>query len=233
MRYRHSDLRSLNDLSTGLSREIFRLVIFDLEVIMNAKVLLWGLSALAITTSTYATDSKSEMDDCKHPVNSASARAKGETGFVLWEKPRAVPTLAFQDGEGKPLSLNNFRGKVLVLNLWATWCRSCGGEMASLGRLQAKLGGQNLEVLALSIDHAGPKAVRDFVREFGVKHLRLYIDPTAQTPTTLGVIGIPATLLLDPQGRELGRLLGPATWDSQAMLKFLEGVIRQTKGDAS
>ncbi len=196
---------------------------------MNSKLLLWGLSALAITLSINAADLKSEQDDCKP----SSARANGETGVVLWDAPHALPALAFQDGEGKPRSLTDFRGKVLLLNLWATWCSSCREEMPSLDRLQAKLGGRNLEVLALSIDHAGPQAVRDFFREFDVKHLLLYIDPAAKTPTALGVLGIPATLLIDQQGRELGRLLGPAAWDSPAMVQFLEGVIKQKNGEAS
>lgn len=202
---------------------------------MITKLLLWGLCALVITLSVVAADSKPEMDDCKHPslTNPAGARAKGAPGFAVWDTPRALPALAFQDGEGKALSLADFRGKVLVLNLWATWCRSCREEMPSLDRLQTRLGGHDLEVLTLSVDHKGPQVVRDFFREFGVKHLRLHIDPTAKTPAAFGVMGLPATLLIDRQGRELGRLLGPATWDSPAMVQFLENVIKRTKGQAS
>lgn len=153
------------------------------------------------------------------------------TGFVLRDTPQPVPALAFQDGEGRPLSLENFRGKVVVLNIWATWCAPCREEMPTLDRLQAKLGGADLEVLALSIDQGGPAAVREFFRAIGIKHLRLYIDPTSQALNALDILGIPATLLIDRQGRELGRLVGIAKWDSLEMVAFLKMVIDQTQGD--
>lgn len=156
-----------------------------------------------------------------------------ESGFVLWEEPRPVPALAFEDGDGRALALDAFRRKVVVLNVWATWCPPCREEMPTLDSLQAKLGGDDLEVLALSIDQAGPKVVREFFDEIAIKHLRLYIDPTAQALNILDIAGIPATLLIDREGRELGRLIGATEWDSPKMLQFLRQVIKETKGENS
>ena len=175
------------------------------------------------------------LSGCDKPSGDANANGEGEakheSGFVLWETPRAVPALAFQGGDGQPLNLDDFRGKVVVLNIWATWCPPCREEMPTLDNLQAKLGGPDLEVLTLSIDQAGAKVVRKFFEEIGIKHLRLYIDPTAQTLNILNVPGIPTTLLIDRQGRELGRLVGATEWDSPKMVQFLQGVVEQTRGD--
>ena len=156
-----------------------------------------------------------------------------ESGFVLWEQPRTLPGIAFEDSDERTLTLEAFRGKVVVLNVWATWCPPCREEMPTLDNLQAKLGGDDLEVLALSIDQAGPKVVREFFDEIGIKHLRLYIDPTAQALDVLDIAGIPATLLIDREGRERGRLIGATEWDSPKMLQFLRQVIKETKGENS
>jgi len=153
------------------------------------------------------------------------------SGFALWAAPRPVPALAFQNGEGRALGLNDFRGKVVVMNIWATWCGPCREEMPTLDGLQAKLGGADLEVLALSVDQAGPPVVREFFKEIGIKHLKLYIDHSAQAMFALDVIGVPTTLLLDREGRELGRLVGTAKWDGPEMVTFLKSVIDQTQGD--
>lgn len=163
----------------------------------------------------------------------APASTRSESGFVLWHAPRPVPALAFRDGDGRSLTLDDFQGRVVVLNVWATWCGPCRVEMPTLDNLHAKLGGADLEVLALSIDRAGPEAVREFFDEIGIKHLRLYIDPTGETLNMLDVAGIPTTLLIDRQGRELGRLIGAAEWDSPEMLQFLRKVIEKTKGETS
>jgi len=89
----------------------------------------------------------------------------------------------------------------VLLNLWATWCVPCRKEMPSLDRLQAQLGGPAFEVVALSIDKS-PQAVREFYREYGIRKLALYIDPSAEVTSTLGAVGIPTTLLVDGDGRE-------------------------------
>lgn len=146
----------------------------------------------------------------------------------LHETPRPVATIAFTNEDGNPRALDNWRGRVVLLNIWATWCGPCRAEMPTLDRLQAKLGSERFEVLALSIDRAGAGVVRDFFDEIDIAHLRLFIDETMQAPRDLGILGVPATLLIDPDGRELARLLGTAEWDTAEMIAFLEGVIADT-----
>jgi thiol-disulfide isomerase/thioredoxin len=153
----------------------------------------------------------------------------GPQGFLLWEKPRAVPELSFATGDGRSLTLADFHGKVVLLNIWATWCGPCREEMPTLDALQAELGSSAFEVLALSIDRAGIGAVKEFYQEIGIRHLNQYIDQTATAAPKLSVVGIPTTLLLDRQGRELGRLVGSIEWDSPEMVTFIREMIETTK----
>lgn len=135
--------------------------------------------------------------------------------------PRAVPDLAFEDGAGRKRSLSQFRDKVVLLNLWATWCVPCREEMPALDRLQEKLGGPGFEVLALSIDAGGARAVKGFYEEVGVRSLAIYVDPGMRAMGSLAAVGIPTTLLLDRQGREIGRRTGPAPWDGPEAVRVI------------
>lgn len=136
-------------------------------------------------------------------------------------EPRALPELPFQDAQGKPMSLADFRGKVVLLNVWATWCAPCRKEMPALDRVQQQLGGPGFEVVALSIDSGGVAPVRRFYDEIGIRTLAIYVDPSTQAATKLKTIGIPTTLLVDREGRELWRKTGPAEWDGPKHLESL------------
>lgn len=140
-------------------------------------------------------------------------------------KPKPLPELQFQDGTGRARSLADFRGKVVLLNIWATWCTPCREEMPALDRLQTRLGGTEFEVVALSIDQQGAQAVRKFYDEVGVKALALYIDPSAQAGFKLATIGLPTTVIVDRAGREVGRRVGPAEWDAPKLVDELRGMI--------
>jgi len=144
-----------------------------------------------------------------------------EFPFDLLDPPRPLPELRFVDGEGRPLTLADFSGKVILLNLWATWCIPCLREMPTLDRLQAKLGGPRFQVVVLSIDVGGLPVVEKFYRALKLKALDIYVDKTARAMIALGVAGIPTTLLIDRQGREIGRLAGPAEWDSKEATKAI------------
>ncbi|HZA01847.1 MAG TPA: TlpA disulfide reductase family protein, partial [Hyphomicrobiaceae bacterium] len=135
--------------------------------------------------------------------------------FVFKKAPEPLPDVLFLDGAGVARSVNDWRGKVVLLNLWATWCAPCRKEMPALDRLQATLGSDQFEVVALSIDRAGLEGAKKFLEQIKVQSLKLYADPTAKIGSQLKVAGLPATLLLDRQGREIGRLTGPAGWDSE------------------
>lgn len=141
--------------------------------------------------------------------------------FTLHEVPRPLPVIRLQDGAGRALTLADFKGRVILLNIWATWCTPCREEMPALDRLQAKLGGPGFEVLALSIDREGPAVVRRFFFDVGVRTLKLYSDPSGEAAGRLGALGVPTTLLVDRSGREIGRRLGPAQWDSAAAVAFI------------
>ncbi len=155
-------------------------------------------------------------------------------GLATHDAPRPVPETTFENGDGEPMTLADFRGKVIVLNLWATWCPPCRREMPTLDALQAELGSERFEVVALSIDRAGPSVVREFFAEQGIEHLALYIDTSARALSRLNIRGIPTTLVLDAAGREVARVTGEADWATTSMLDYFRGLIaEQTKGDES
>ena len=150
--------------------------------------------------------------------------------FIFHEAPKPIASIAFEDGQGRSRSLADFRGKVVLLNIWATWCGPCRREMPSLDRLQGLLGGADFEVVALSIDRSGIETVRKFYADVGIRKLSIYIDSSGKATRELATVGVPATLLIDRAGRELGRLVGPAEWDEPDIVQFLKRVIAQKTG---
>lgn len=160
-------------------------------------------------------------------LDGPGSAAIGQKRFVLHAQPKQTPPVSFVDSNGAPMQLDHLRGKVLLLNIWATWCAPCREEMPSLDRLQAKLGGPDFEVVALSIDNdaKGLAQVKAFYSQVGIRHLRIFQDPTASAGFNLGTAGVPTTLLIDRQGRELGRLTGAAEWDSEDAIKLVRRTI--------
>ena len=158
-------------------------------------------------------------------AGAAGAAAPIETG-----EPKPLPPLAFQTMDGQETSLEAFKGKVVVLNLWATWCVPCREEMPALDRLQARFADRPVVVLALSVDRAGPERVRKFLDEIGVRHLHVYRDPKAAATRALRVPGLPATILIDKQGQEVGRVLGIAEWDGPAAVAVVERLLAEPAG---
>ena len=134
--------------------------------------------------------------------------------FTLLDPPVPAPPESFQDLDGAPVRLADFGGRVVLLNFWATWCAPCIREMPSLDRLQAALGDEGLSVVAVSIDRAGGKVVAPFAEKLGLEHLGLYLDPKSKFSRTFGLSGLPATFLIDAEGRLVGGMNGPAEWDS-------------------
>lgn len=138
-----------------------------------------------------------------------------------------VPEITFLDEEGNERTLKDFQGRVVVLNLWATWCAPCRKEMPSLDRLQAALGGDDLEVLALAVDRGDLSKVLKFYDEVELEHLAVYHDATAKAGRTLRAPGLPTTLIIDRNGDEVGRVLGDAEWDGDDVTTLLEAVIAE------
>lgn len=146
--------------------------------------------------------------------------------FVFKKSPEVLPALAFEDATGKERSLQDWRGKVVLLNLWATWCAPCRKEMPSLDRLQAELGSDQFEVVAVSVDKTGIEGAKKFLHQIKVEKLGVYADPNIRVGSTLRIIGMPSTVLIDRESREIGRLVGPAEWDSDEAKQLIQAALR-------
>ena len=136
-------------------------------------------------------------------------------GLGLVSEPRKdIPAFTFKDGAGAEKSLADFKGRVVLLNLWATWCAPCHKEMPDLAALQKDMGGPGFEVVALSLDRKGLEASAAFLKDVGADNLALYTDVESKALAAVNALGLPATLLVDKDGKEAARLLGPAAWSS-------------------
>ncbi|MDO8534283.1 MAG: TlpA disulfide reductase family protein [Xanthobacteraceae bacterium] len=156
--------------------------------------------------------------------------ARGEVAaLALAATPRRVPDLVFRDGEGKSVRLADFRGRTVLLNLWATWCVPCRKEMPALDALERALGGRNFTVVAINLDTRDPEKPRRFLAEVGVNSLRYFEDPSTgvfQELKRVGrAVGLPTSLIVDPQGCELGVIAGPAEWGSEDALALVRAAI--------
>jgi thiol-disulfide isomerase/thioredoxin len=160
---------------------------------------------------------------------SALSTARAEPGadqaplgqFVPSSPPRPAPQIHFTAADGKAVSLGDFAGRLVLVNLWATWCAPCRREMPSLDRLQTRLG-DKITILAISEDMGGDKAVAPFVAKLGLKALKTYLDPKNAVGQAFKVDGLPTSFLIDRQGRVLGRVEGEADWDSPKMLAVIK-----------
>ena len=141
--------------------------------------------------------------------------AKGPIAAFLPAATLGEPlSLTFVDRTGKKRALSEWKGKVVLLNVWATWCAPCRKEMPALDQLKSDLGGPAFDVLAISTDRGGPDKAAAFFDENKVTKLEVLNDNKAAFAQALRVIGMPTTLLIDKEGREIGRLIGPAEWAS-------------------
>lgn len=140
-----------------------------------------------------------------------------------------VSGLSFKSADGQAFSMADFKGKVVLLNLWATWCAPCRKEMPDLDHLQAELGGDDFEVVTVSIDRSAPAVARKFFDEIELKHLTLYYDESMQIFQDLKgqgmAFGMPTTLVVDKNGCSLGHMAGPAPWSDQTAQTMLKAVI--------
>ena len=170
---------------------------------------------------------------CRPAVELASKIAPFARGEVAAVKVASsglkVPDLAFQDAAGKPLSLAHWRGRTVLLNLWATWCVPCRKEMPALDALEKKLGSSDFQVVAVNIDTRDPDKPKVFFKELGIAQLAYYADPSARTFQDLKEIGrafgMPTTMLVDKQGCEIGTVAGPAEWASDDAVKLIQAAL--------
>ena len=173
---------------------------------------------------------------CRNAVDTASRLAPlvgGEVAaLALAQRPYRVPDLAFKDALGHDRTLADFRGRTVLLNLWATWCVPCRREMPALDALQARLGSDKFQVVAINIDTRDPERPLAFLKTIGVKRLDLYTDESAKVFTDLKTdgkaFGMPTTLIVDPNGCEIGDMAGPAEWASDDGIKLVSAAVADT-----
>lgn len=195
-----------------------------------------AIAALVGFGAVYATmrprdNAASPPEAAKTEPNTAEPAQKAATGnhmaaFVTKKTPEALPDITFNDGAGKELKLSDFKGRTILLNLWATWCAPCREEMPALNRLQQELGSDAFEVVALSLDRQGLEASKKFLDEVKANALKVYIDATAKQGTALKLVGMPTTILINKDGLEVGRLAGPAEWDSADAKALIQSVMK-------
>ncbi|MDO1584113.1 thiol:disulfide interchange protein TlpA [Rhizobium oryzicola] len=170
--------------------------------------------------------SDAQCADSGKRVASVAALAKGEiAALTAPQKPRLLQPVSFQAADGRTIGLQEFKGKTVLVNLWATWCIPCREEMPALNRLQAEKGNRNFEVVAINIDTGSDEKPKNFLAETGVDRLGFYRD------SSMGVFnafkkeglafGLPVTLILDKQGCLIGSMNGPAAWDSPQAQDFM------------
>jgi thiol-disulfide isomerase/thioredoxin len=168
---------------------------------------------LAAPRVSPAAESESDMPE----------RAKlGE--FVPSSQPFPAPAISLVDSTGQTTELSGLRGKLVIVNLWATWCEPCLREMPSLERLQSRLG-ERIAVLAVSEDRGGNKAVEPFIAKLELKSVKIYVDPKSEVGHAFAVRGLPTSFLIDRDGNVLGRVEGAAEWDSPKILGVLEPLL--------
>ena len=198
-------------------------------LLMAALAVVAGFAAVYVTLGGRDNAGKGPQVKAAAPSVAASGGKLnvGEVaGFVFKKEPEALPEINFADGKGEALTLKNWEGRVVLLNLWATWCAPCRKEMPGLARLQKELGSAKFEVVALAVDRAGAQAAAKFLGSIEAKELALYVDATARSGTSLRAVGMPTTLLIDDQGREIGRLTGPAEWDSDEAKRLVQAYLK-------
>lgn len=134
--------------------------------------------------------------------------------LVLTAPPAPAPEVAFQDVDGATKTLADWRGKVVLVNFWATWCAPCRAEMPALDRLQADLGGDGFAVITVATGRNAPAAIDKFFDEAGVTRLPKFRDERQALARAMGVVGLPVSVILDANGHEVARLIGEAAWDA-------------------
>jgi thiol-disulfide isomerase/thioredoxin len=170
---------------------------------------------------------------CAGAVNTAKRIAPLVRGEVAALAPAQtsfrLPDLAFKDGKGRELQLADWRGRTVLLNLWATWCVPCRREMPALDALQALLGGADFEVVAINIDTRDQQKPLAFLKDVAITHLAYYSDPSARVfeelKTAGKAFGMPTTVIVDPSGCEIGTMAGPAEWASDDGVKLVSATL--------
>jgi thiol-disulfide isomerase/thioredoxin len=162
------------------------------------------------------------------PVSMAAPQdlLKGEMKrFQLHSMPKKLSDVDFLDADGDAVKLSSFKGKLLLINLWATWCPYCAQEMPTLNALHKQMAGDAFAVLSIGVDKGGPAILKKYMKQRGFS-LPVYADPLSHVGMTYQTIGIPYALLIDQQGQEIGRISGAVDWSSPAAINLIRAFMR-------
>src|SRR5258708_36215859 len=176
----------------------------------------------------------SAVPECLSAIKTAqrlAPLARGEVAAaVVARDPHLLPALSFQDATGARETLADWRGRAVLLNLWATWCVPCRKEMPALDALQAKLGGPDFEVVAINIDTRDPEKPKNFLKDANLTRLGYFSDQKAKVFQDLKAIGralgMPTSVLVDSQGCEIATIAGPAEWASDDAVKLIAAAMK-------
>jgi len=179
-----------------------------------------GLALLASAAGPLAAQERG------YDVAALEALREGDMKKLIFAaEPQALPEVEIVDGAGAPATLAAYRGNWVVLNFWATWCAPCRVEMPMLSNLQTHFEGQPVEVVTVATGRNSPQGITRFFDEIGVANLPEYRDPTQALARAMSVLGLPITVILDPEGNEIARLRGDAHWDSESAIAILEALV--------
>lgn len=197
---------------------------------LKPAILIIAMALIAVVFGVYLKgegDGKVETPSSPQAETGVSkALATGAlAAFVVRTERKPAPEVSFTPEGGAATSLQAWKGRVILVNLWATWCAPCRKEMPSLAALQSEMGSKDFEVVAISLDRKGAEASGAFLKEVGATTLKLYTDPTTDTLNQFQAVGLPASILIDRQGREIGRLLGPAEWNSAEAKALIKAAV--------
>ncbi len=151
--------------------------------------------------------------------------------LVIHDTPKATSDAAFfLEDDGGKTTLADFQGKYVLVNFWATWCAPCRKEMPQINALQKEFGGDDFEVLTIATGRNSPEGIKRFFAEAGIDSLPRHQDPKQALAAQMGIFGLPITVILDPEGREIARLRGDATWDSDSAKSIVKALIAKQQG---
>ena len=152
----------------------------------------------------------------KEPAQSVATEAK---------EMSTAPEVNVNSLKNVPLKLSDLKGKVVLLNFWATWCPPCREEIPSMMKLNSSMAGKNFQMVAVSVDEGGVPAIESFFKESGLT-LPAYIDPDGKAAKTYGITGVPETFVIDKNGILVKKVVGPLAWDSNETISYLEGLMK-------
>ncbi|MBX2853899.1 MAG: TlpA family protein disulfide reductase [Rhodobacteraceae bacterium] len=157
--------------------------------------------------------------------------ARGEMAAVqVHDAPQEVAEHAFFNADDEEIDISAFQGQVLLVNFWATWCAPCLKEMPAIDSLAGAMADQGLKVVAINLDRSGPDKGKAFYQKISAQHLDYFHEPSMKVARAMATRGLPTSILIDRQGREVARLAGPAEWDSDDAKALIAAI---ADGDAS